>query len=369
MAKTLNILIVTKDVAEYLIYSVLASALRSRGHKVTVVAEGLSLDKWLGEGEEIFFGRPKEAFCNQKTRFRNNLSPSKILKMIRPDLVLTGLGAPINLGEKFGIVANIQSIKLGYITDVWGVETRSQAMPNFICTLDTVGEKLIKSHKWYRFCPPRVYVTGSPAMDRLTSVKPDEYVSTVAARYDLSVLLVGQDESTTPVIEGLLEALGKLTAAGKRPLLIPRLHPKFLAREDLQRIWLVALTKAPCDVLWFGNMFGFVPIVSTTQLMCSADITVSTYSNALIEAAALGSTSVSWVSDVGREKMRGALGGLERFPLVDYGCAVEVSTANEFIAITSEQRDMVCARCKEVFPNDGKNIERVVAAIEKEFDV
>ena len=99
--------------------------------------------------------------------------------------------------------------------------------------------------------------------------------------------------------------------------------------------------------------------------------TVSVYSNALIEAAALGSLPVSWVSDIGRASMRQALGGLERFPLVDYGCAVEVGSPEEFLAKVpacgSDPYLDIMGLCSRHFPNDGKNAELVLAAIQAEL--
>ena len=361
MAPKLVVLVVTKDVAEFLLYQPVVALLRAEGYSVTVIAEGLSLGKWLALGESVYGGVPENTKVNQETGCRYDIEEHAVIDELVPDLVLTGLGVSINLGERFGLAANERGIKLGFVIDVWGAESRSSAVPDFICALDQFGRDKIKQHLLYQHRMPHIHITGSPAMDRLVSVEPDECVLTVAARYDLCVLLAGQDESTTPIINGLSEALDVLSAGGERFLLIPRLHPKFLAREDLQTLWLKALARVSCDVLW-GS-----PKVSTAQLMCSAEITVSTYSNALLEAAALGSTPVSWVSDVGRAKMRQSLGGIERFPLVDCGCAIEVSTPEEFLAITPECRDQVREQCGKVYRNDGKNAERVVNVMKREF--
>lgn len=351
MTKKLNILVVTKDIAEFMIYVLVVAMLRARGHKVTVVAEGLSLAKWIDAGEVGYYGQSESS---------SQINPLSVLEDVHPDLIITGLGEPINLGEAFGLEANRHGIGLGYVEDVWRVHARSKAVPDFVCTLDPFGKKGIEGHEPYQNHMPRIHVTGNPAIDRLVSIKPDDYVSTVCDRYELAILLAGQDESTTPVIDGLIEALTTMANEGKRVLLIPRLHPKFVSRQEFVGPWLGALAKAPCEVLWVS------PKVSTDQLISSVDMTVSTYSNALV-GAAHKSIAVSWVSDIGREKMRGALGGLEHFPLVDYGCAIEVSTPEEFLAITPETRDAVRARCREVLPNDGNNTARVVDAIELEF--
>lgn len=359
-----NVLIITKDNAEFQIYQPLTTLLRTRGHRVVIVAEGLSLDKWLALNEPVFGGKG-EPGAFDKHLCRSDVDVGQILENLMPDLVLTGLGAPINLSEKFGLAANQMGFKLGYVIDVWGAESRSKAVPDFICTLDTFGRDKINAWPPYMGREPRIYVTGSPAMDALLDVKKagaDLEVCNLFQDCNVpTVLLAGQDECTTPVVEGLVSALSKVGG-----VIIPRFHPKYADRDDLAAPWLKTLAKADCEVLWVGSR------VTTQELAAEVDYVVSVFSNVLIEAAALGSIPVSWVSDIGRQKMREALGGLTRFPLVERGCAMEVSSPEEFIERVvlddaSSALGEVLHACDEHYHLDGRNTERVVAAIEAEL--
>lgn len=361
------IVVVTKDIAEFMIYQPVVARLRAAGHEVSIAAEGLSLQKWLEAGEQVINGAPDPDKVDSQTLYRFDMNPGKILFSILPDMVLTGLSAPTNnLGEQFGLAASGMGITLGYVTDVWGAESRSRAVPDFICTLDSFGRKRIEVWGPYQARMPHIHVTGSPAMDGLRAVKDKGaemgICDMIQGRGVFTCLLAGQDESTTPVIEGLIQALNMVDNGNY--VLIPRLHPKFMKQDEFCTPWFKALTKAKGEVLWVG------PRVTTQELIGEVDVVVSVYSNALIEAAALGSVPVSWVSDIGRQKMRENLGGLERFPLVSLACCIEVGSPEEFLlraCADSREATDVLKRCGEVFPCDGKNTERVVAAIESEL--
>lgn len=364
MARKLNIFVVTKDIAEFLIYSVLVLALRARGHTVRVLAEGLSRERWVKSGEVLYGGNnPPDS------DLETDLNPLEILSSVQPDLVLVGLGAPINWAEKFGLVANQRGIKLGFVEDVWGVHSRSTAVPDFVCTLDSFGRQMVERNDQYKAARfPRVYITGSPAWDELNGLVAGNVGDEI---YDFLhgglpvILFAGQDESTTPALAGLVDALEQ---RGTSYILLPRLHPKFASRDDCVVPWLKTLAGVKKGhVLWVGS-----DKATTRQLIALSQVTVSIYSNALVEAALLGSLPVSWNSAVGREKMSAALGGLAQFPLVGLDCAVEVKSADEFLSrvpfdFTSAAYHEYLDRCRATFPNDGKNTDRVVRAIEAQF--
>jgi hypothetical protein len=357
-----RILVVTKDMAEFGLYQALTRLLRAAGHEVIVVAEGLSLGKWLEAGEEIFSGKPAEDLWDAVHGFRLDIKASEVLGALIPDLVLTGIAFPINLGESFGLAANGMGIKLGFVNDLWGVERHTRAIPNFICTIDPLGRKMIEENPAYSERVPQVYVTGSPLLDRLFDVRKNAHLGKIIDGRRPVVFLVGQDESTTPVIEGMMKVLDKL---GEDCILIPRLHPK-LMEKDFVGPWLRALARCPVEVLWVP------PSKATTQeIIQNADYTVSIFSNALLEAATLGSLPISWNSDIGRQSMQSGMGGLEQFPSVGYGCAIEVNSPEEFLekvpVVGSQGYLDVLNRCLEVFPNDGGATNRVFRAIEEQL--
>ncbi|MSU55038.1 MAG: hypothetical protein EXS46_00685 [Candidatus Taylorbacteria bacterium] len=349
-----NIIVVTKDIAEFLIYFLLVSALRERGHNVTVIAEGISLDKWLEKDEAVARHFSGSTECEFEI----------FLAGLKPDLVLTGLADPINWGEKFGLAANKLGIKLGYVIDVWGAESRSTAVPNFICTLDNFARERILNYHPFGASMPKVYITGSPAMDSLAKVKiPTGFLGNLANCNERTILFCGQNIFSASALEGLIQALNDCQK--EIPcILIPRFHPKFMQRADHCALWNAILAKAKGYVL-------HVPTSTTSQqLMMLAGLTVSVFSNALIEAAALGSLPVSWNSENGRKNMSSVFGGLTRFPLVDCGCAVEVETPADFISVLRmapvDFQNRI-RRCKAMYRGDGNNTQRVTEAVTAEL--
>src|SRR3989344_4237071 len=265
MAK--RVLVVTKDIGEFNVYHPVVGMLRAAGIDCAVIAEGLSRQKWSDASYMIVSG---EAFSELDIHdlFRNH----------KPDLVLTGLGAPINLGEKFGLAANRLGIKLGFVHDLWGVHKRSSAIPQFICVTDDYDVELVRDHLAYVDKYPTIHLTGSPAMDALSGVSADVTTDKMLAHahHAPSVLVLGQDESTTPMLEGLISALD---AGEEGYVLVPRLRPKFMDRTELCNRWLSLLYTAKR-----GHVL-FVPrSVHTRQIMKSVKFTVSVYSTGLIEA-------------------------------------------------------------------------------------
>lgn len=372
MAK--KILIVTKDRMEFNLYHPVALALEKAGCEVIVVAEGLSMDLWNKSGRPIHKGQPFAGSCDPNTLIRTDIDPLETLRTLSPDIVMTGLADPIHLGERFGLAANQLGIKLGYVEDLCFVHRRSKAIPKFICTPDAYGEKKIMEHVLYRAKQlgdnydylfgnqPAVYVTGSPAMDVLKDVKPDSLTESIIQNHKAErvILIGGQDESTTPLVRGLLEASQRENGW----LIIPRFHPKWMSdpskaafRDEWTR--LLYLMEERHRVLWTP------PSLDTRTLIPLATEVVSIYSNILIEAAGLGVLAISWMSDVGRERMRASFktSDLMHFPQVELGAALEVRTADEYVSKIARVNLRHSHEAKRILNLDGKATERVTQVI------
>lgn len=357
-----KILIITKDVGEFNVYYPIVKKLMKEGVEVAIVAEALSQQKWIDAGLMIICGAEVES------------DQACLVRSIRPEMILTGLGAPINLGEKFGLVANQLGIKLGFVHDLWGVNKRSSAFPQFVCVTDEYDAKLVQGYPQYarelgdaddrltqlQFGMPKIYITGSSAMDSLAEVEPDKLVSSMT-ECAFPILVLGQDEATTPMLEILSQALSSMHDVQDYTV-IPRLHPKFMGNTDLRNAWLTALYGMKSKVLFVEGK------VTTRELMLSVPITLSVYSTGLIEAAMLGSVATSVISDVGRQKMNESL-GVKQFPLVGLGCAKEISTPDELVSMLRDPfaLEEFSRVARERLQSDGKATERVVEAILQEL--
>jgi hypothetical protein len=369
-----TIVIVTKDRAEFNIFHPVAELLKKRGYTVTLIAEGLSMDMWVKAGWDILQGKPTEGLFDANTLCRFDMDPEKILKEIHPALVLSGLGCPIRLGEMFGLAANQLGIRLAFVEDVWGAHSRSKALPRLICTPDTFGAKRVTGYAPYDGQKVVIAVTGSPAIENLVKPKANQLVTVRLQRYARRILVLGQDEATTGMVEGLVEAVGK----EKGTILIPRWHPKWT------NITLDTIAQATTDQEKFQKMYDdcqrwkkavepfsieFGPEVSTPELMAGADEVVSVYSNGLIEAAWFEKLAVSWNSPIGRIQMAKSLGGIDQFPLVSQGIVTEVNSLEEFKKLPpvfSGLHDEAVKRSRALLEGIHKGAtERVVAHLEE----
>ena len=360
-----KVLVVTKDKMEFNLYQPVVDILEQRGIEVVVVAEGLSMDLWLKAGYEIYGGLPKEGDFDQKIKTRTDIDPRAVLHQLKPDVVMTGLADPIHLGESFGLMANQKEIPLGFVEDLWGVHQRSKALPDFVCTLDSYGDRVIVEDEVYGRYLPYVYVTGSPAMDTLKSVKPVPEIEAIVKSSGAKrvIIIGGQGEVTTPMIRGIVELLSVETF--ERCLVIPRFHPKWMndpSKASFKDEWVQLLSriKEPHQVLWTE------PSVNTHSLVLSATEVVSVYSNLLIEAIVLGRIAVSWNSEIGKKKMKASLGA-EEFPLCQLGAVKEVWGVTDYLDRvptpgTNEYNRLVTTN-QEVVLSDGQNSVRVADAI------
>ncbi len=322
MAK--KILVVTKDMGGYQVLTQPAALLSKEGFVVTIVAEGLSIRRWQKEaGFEVYGGVPAEGQFDPKTLMRRDIDPADLIEKIKPDVVMASLGSPINLERDICLIANSRSIPVVFVEDIWGCHQRANdVVPDLVCTLDCVGVQMIER---YYHDKPIIVETGSPAFDVFAtgSVPSHPLLHTLTAGFARTVYILGQDESTTPYLEGVIKAVNEDPF---NTLLIVGLHPKFLGDPVLCKIWLDSVKKAKVPILWVNSM------ATTHQYMLYSDVVVACYSTGLVEAALLGCVSVSWTSEVGRNKMTESLGGLTRYPTVEYGATSEVSSPEEFIS-------------------------------------
>lgn len=104
----MRILVVTKDIGGGFntLYPVVKS-LREKQYEVNVVAEGGSLDKWIGAGEKVL-----PASFLEEEAFNND--------MVRPDAVIAELASPVNLARYACVAANVHGTPLIFIEDLWG---------------------------------------------------------------------------------------------------------------------------------------------------------------------------------------------------------------------------------------------------------
>lgn len=225
------------------------------------------------------------------------------------------------------------------IEDIWGAHRRLDAIPDVICTLDSIGFDKIRSNFIYK--KTDVYITGSPAFDSLSyyySPSPDlieragelEFnKENIRNKLGLSfvgsrVMLFAAPGFSQDTLE-ILSALEKIFKSVEINI-IPRLHPKL---KDLDpKGW----DKCEKIISEGGNNIILRPLADMNDLIFSSDYVISTYFTALLIAAYLESIPISFVSPGIKENMMREI-GYERYPLIDIRCAYEVESATDIIEI------------------------------------
>lgn len=366
--KPKKVVIVTKDGVEFFIYAPVAAWLKQAGFEVIIVAEGVSMKMWISAGWEIFGGIPELGRHDRKTLMRSDINATMFVADQKPDLIMVGLPALANLSDQFALAAQGAGVKLGFVEDLWGVHTRSSVIPNFICTLDEHAERRIRL---YYPKTPKIHITGSPILDRLSGVQPDPGTADFL-RDDPGcrvILLVANDESTTPMIEGLVDALGLMgmeDPVTERCIVIPRFPPKWLIDPSKAAIieeWKYLLRR----VCTPHHVYYVDQAVSTQSLIPLATEVVSIYSNVLLEAAAMGKVTVSWNSQLGGDRMLAVM-GQRSFPLCSLGVTQEVWNPHHYLnrvpkIADTKKREVLQGLAKAFVLTDGENAKRVALAI------
>lgn len=312
MATVLFITIITKDMGGFSAAYPNAQALRSAGHTTHVVAEGLSAEKWEKQGYPLYF---KGEVDFKKAPFECDVE--KILTELKPDVVITTLGFPINLETRFSEEANRLGIPLVWIEDVWGAHTRSNASPQLVLCFDEVGEKIIR-RKTDRFANTRTEAIGDFGLETMknlakipTEITQEAYRLKQTFKY--LVCLAGQGPFTSDMITLLKDSL----AQTQEPCaVIPRLHPKYKGTEHMAR-WQELLDSFPTNTV--VDISG----ASSDQLAVLCDITWSTFGTGMRYAAYYENMVVSVLTPATQTGMIEQT-GLEQYPLVPFGAAVEV---------------------------------------------
>lgn len=306
-----RILFVTKDLGGFRAVRPIADALRALGHRICVVAEGLSAPEWQNAGFRIESIPEEWGFETDGRAF---------LQALSPDLMIVTAGHPINLEARmaaFGAEADFKIPQI-WVEDVWGTASRLPGPgPRMLVTLDACGAVL--AGKDDRFRETRILEAGNAAVSAFE--RPAglvEELEQLREKYGKLVLFCGQSWDTVDML-GLLCA--SLLDAEASFTLIPRWHPKRMAENGNGVLW----QKMSLMIEAAGVDVGEVPSrVSTDALATCCDLVVSGSSTVLLYAAKYGVNTVSINTPVTRAAL-GAQVPYDRWPGLEAGLGIELT--------------------------------------------
>lgn len=292
-----RILFVAKDNGCSSVTEQMAVLARGGGHKVFTVLEGLAMARYEALGFPVREA-PNFAGCvdfrvptdEEKERGADKFDATEYMERVNPDIIVTGLGSPINIQQKIAEVTTRWSGFLVVCEDFWakspGHLSPRWVRPNMILTVDEYSVVLNKRV----FPNARQYIVGNPGVKDVTV--PDEVLrqmNALRAEFGKVYVYAGAGpDSTTAELDLLLKCLKKTPEDW---CLVPRFHPKY---EKLQMPGM----EKPYGELWreylapFSERVRYVEAKSTDPVACVADVVASGFSTLVSTALYNGVAAV-----------------------------------------------------------------------------
>lgn len=287
-----RILFVAKDNGCASVTEQVAVLAREGGHEVFIALEGLAMARYEVLGIPIYelpnyIGAVnfKEPSCPAETYAVHNFSAAEILKKIRPDLVVTGVGSPINIQRDIAEEATRRGIPLVLCEDFWskipGHFDIAKVKPSLVLTVDGYSAELSKPF----FSGAEYHVVGNPGVKKVPV--PQEVETQLHAirdeGFERLYIFAGGGASATNELSLLLQCLEQTSG---RWCIIPRFHPKVAQ-------WTVPGEHRTYGELWkeflkpFSEHVRYVEAPSTDPIAVapSADVLVSGFSTLMTTAA------------------------------------------------------------------------------------
>ncbi|MCC7522738.1 hypothetical protein IT407_02980 [Candidatus Uhrbacteria bacterium] len=294
----MHILLVTKDKGSFNFVEPGYRELIKRGHRVRIVAEGLSAELWQKTGAEI-------------------VSDGSALLH---DIIVVGASSPINLEQFYADFANVNGIPLVIAEDSFGAANRVDGDAKLIVTINSISGRLIEKGR-HGETPWKAVGSAVVAEPGVSPELQSERLRLTGGEKQL-VLYAGQGgEFTKAIFKKMLE----LVSVDKTVIVLKH-HPKF-PMPDLER----------------SDRFAESPFGSD-DLARIADYTVSCFGTALNISAANGRKPICvWTPETAREFRKQT--GLEEHPLYAsglVGTAITESWSLESViwrTVTDDERE------------------------------
>ncbi len=256
---------------------------REDGHGIPTALEGLAMARYEALGFPVREA-PNFAGCvdfrvptpEERERGADTFDAAEYLERVNPDIIVTGLGSPINIQRHIAAVATRRKIPLVVCEDFWakspGHLNPKLVSPYRILTVDEYSVALNKR----AFPNARQYIVGNPGVKDVAV--PDEVLrqmNALRAEFGKVYVYAGAGpDSTTAELDLLLKCLKKTPEDW---CLVPRFHPKY---EKLQMPGM----EKPYGELWrkylapFVERVRYVEAKSTDPVACAADVVASGFS-------------------------------------------------------------------------------------------
>ena len=221
-----KIVAVAKDMGSHSVVSpVIREADEAFGKEnVSVVTEGIAAERFFEAGRMPFFAGTKDFRVVPFT-----FDCRTFLENQKPDVVVVGEGAPINLERQMAQAANNLDILVVSISDLWGGvmqllsdDRAESARPDLMLTLDIYAAELAEDA--FPGVPTRI--VGNPGVkDVHVSPEVESWMRNLRRRFDTTYVFGGGGWHTTADLAFLIASLKQTTGNW---CLVPLFHPKWV---------------------------------------------------------------------------------------------------------------------------------------------
>jgi len=290
-----RILFVAKDNGCASVTEQVAVLAREGGHVVAVAAEGLAMARFEKLGFNLRFMDNYRGMVDFRAPTEEekgmHFNAVRYIDCVKPDIVVTGVGSPINIQSALAEAATHREIPLVICEDFWskspGHFDATKVRPTMILTVDNYSIELNKQ----TFPHVPMHVVGNPG------VKDVDVPSTVQTEVEalrnkegfdgVCVFAGGGPES---ILAELRLLMGCFEKTPGKWCVIPGFHPKY------NKLKLEGMSK-PYGEIWREYLLPFSDCVryvkaTTDQLAMCADLVASGFSTIMSTAVSRGVPAV-----------------------------------------------------------------------------
>ncbi len=349
-------LIVTKDIGGFKVVLPVARALKDMDHRVTILAEGLSVALWKEAGWTLAF-EGSVNFKEQPFAFDAEIE----LVRHQPDVVLVTSGSPMNIEAQMSSAAFKRGISQAWIEDVWGVTARlpQDVTPDLVFTLDLAGQKMLREDP--RSIGRHIVVAGNLALSNLiVPINLTLHMAELREQHGTLILFCGQSTDTRDMLNILFTSLVGVTEPF---VVIPRWHPKRVTDGNNREIWETQV--AMFSALKPNSVLRLDDVKTTDALGTLCDITVSGVGTTLLYAAQARKDAISITTPTTRHVLLQQV-RYDRWPGLEVGIGLELTEpVPNLLTFVRERRDAMHAAQDEYFKNPPLSARQIAEEILK----
>ncbi len=351
-----RILFVAKDNGCSSVTEQVAVLAREAGHDVVTALEGLAMARYealgfTGEAPNwrgmVNFNSPTE---EDKKKKLPSFDAMKFLDETRPDIIVTGLGSPINIQRDIAEEATRRKIPLVVCEDFWakspGHLDAAKVNPTLILTVDDYSIALNRK----AFPHVSMAVVDNPGAKKV-EVPPEVEAQMKKIReegFDTIYVFAGGGASATNELALLLKCLEKTPG---NYCIIPRFHPKVMA-------WKIPGESRTYGELWteylapFAKRVRYVEAKSADPVAVSdsADVLVSGFSTLMTTAAYCGKRVICLKTSETVASLKAHGEHYTEIPQVALGLAHAVTEPTDLSQFGKPSTEAI----KKLIPYDGK---------------